>query len=52
MSASALFAPSMAFADGEETTTLHILDYPIQGKCGEAEVSSKKVPSSPRHLAV
>jgi uncharacterized low-complexity protein len=46
VSASAIFAPSLAaLADEEDaaTTTLHILDYPIQGKCGEAKVPEKGV---------
>jgi uncharacterized low-complexity protein len=41
-----VFAPSLAaLADEEDeaTTTLHILDYPIQGKCGEAKVPENGV---------
>lgn len=38
-----IFSPSMVMADEDATTTLHILDYPVQGKCGEAKVSEKGV---------
>ena len=38
-----IFSPSMAMADEDSTTTLHILDYPVQGNCGEAKVSEKGV---------
>eukprot|EP00526_Cylindrotheca_closterium_P022212 CAMPEP_0113639786 /NCGR_PEP_ID=MMETSP0017_2-20120614/20880_1 /TAXON_ID=2856 /ORGANISM="Cylindrotheca closterium" /LENGTH=119 /DNA_ID=CAMNT_0000551033 /DNA_START=109 /DNA_END=468 /DNA_ORIENTATION=+ /assembly_acc=CAM_ASM_000147 len=40
MSLGAAFLPTLpAFADDDEAvTTLHILNYPIDGKCGEAKV--------------
>eukprot|EP00526_Cylindrotheca_closterium_P021867 CAMPEP_0113616892 /NCGR_PEP_ID=MMETSP0017_2-20120614/8480_1 /TAXON_ID=2856 /ORGANISM="Cylindrotheca closterium" /LENGTH=119 /DNA_ID=CAMNT_0000526233 /DNA_START=139 /DNA_END=498 /DNA_ORIENTATION=- /assembly_acc=CAM_ASM_000147 len=39
MSLGAAFLPTLpAFADDEAVTTLHILNYPIDGKCGEAKV--------------
>lgn len=40
MSFGSVLLPSLpAFADGDDsTTTLHILNYPIDGKCGEAKV--------------
>lgn len=46
MSACTVFAPSLgALADDEDesNTTLHIVDYPVQGKCGEAQVPEKGV---------
>ena len=40
LSLGSIFFPSLpAFADGDDSsTTLHILNYPIDGKCGEAQV--------------
>lgn len=42
-----LFVPPVAMADddsgGGGITTLHILDYPVQGKCGQAAVPEKGV---------
>eukprot|EP00980_Cylindrotheca_fusiformis_P001424 scaffold345_cov134-Cylindrotheca_fusiformis.AAC.35 len=45
-SASAVFAPSFRALADEETenaATLHIVDYPIPGKCGEAKVPEKGI---------
>lgn len=41
--ASIFVAPQMVKADGDENnTTLHILDYPKEGLCGQIQTTEKK----------
>ncbi|CAB9500029.1 expressed unknown protein [Seminavis robusta] len=41
--ASLLLWPTTAFADDDATATIHKVDYPVDGKCGQADVPEKVV---------